>query len=146
MRAEKGAPAAAGLACAVLALLCGCAQPSSVPDAPPAVSLNQPHAMSIGSFGTRMVTFDTTVAGSYTIAVTSIDAGADMSWDLFDDPEDWGDYDPEHWIGWCDNDSGGNGDEIAAFDLLASTRYYLVLDEWEDPGDRVEFVLSITSP
>jgi hypothetical protein len=138
-------PVFAVTACCLFLVFAGCASPSTGDDGPPAVSLNQPHDMSIGSFGTRVVTFTTTVVGSYTIAVTSIDPGADMSWDLFDDP-DWEEYDLDHWIGWCDDDSGSNGDEIAAVDLLASTTYYLVIDEWEDPGERVAFVLTITSP
>lgn len=106
------------------------------PSNPVTLTVGVTHSGTVGRYGTSFYRFTTTVEGSYTIALTATQS--DLSWDLYGPSPD---YD---WIMECD-DYWHAADEIAATpDLLASTTYYLTVDEWDHVAGR--FKLLITAP
>jgi hypothetical protein len=104
-----------------------------------AINRNQTYNNTISSFGTQLFKFTTAGAGDYTISVTSISVGGDMGWELYDDP----DPNVAVYVGGSDVNFD-NGDEIDTVTLLGSRKYYLVIDEWADPGSSVNYSLLVT--
>jgi hypothetical protein len=106
-----------------------------------AIALNQDHNRSIASFGTDLFKFTTAVAGSYEIRVENISASGDMDWALYDSA------DPA--VASQIAESSAHADatpEIASVGLSGSRTYYLVADEWADPGSSVTYTLRVNSP
>ena len=121
-------------------LATGCDQSGSgptnegTPSNPVTLTVGVTHSGSVGRYGTSYYRFTTTDGGVYTIALT--ETRSDLSWDL---------EGPGFWM-FCDNHDGYAADEICTTTeaLLASTVYYLEVDEWDYRAGR--FKLLITAP
>lgn len=105
------------------------------------INLNQTYNLSIASFGTDFFKFTTTSAGSYEIAITNTSSNGDMGWQLYDRSDPL----TAVFVGEAD-DYLDNTDEVGSLSLSGSTTYYLLTDEWQDPGSIVNYSLRVSSP
>lgn len=129
-----------GAALLCLVILAGCEliftpQDEGTEDDPVQIYVGTPHYGSVSDWGTSYYSFVSGAGGTYTISLTDIGTGSDLSWHL---------HDSSRLSMYCWDEYDNNGDEISTFPLEVSRTYYLRVEEWD--WDGTWFYLTVTGP
>jgi hypothetical protein len=89
----------------------------------------------IEAYGTTYYSFQVPLTTNYTISITNITSGADISWGLFEYVSEYYEDYIYPSIDGCNNHTNdvsppSNGDEIKSVALTAGHAYLLIVDEW----------------